>query len=164
MAHLYALQNHEPGEIALVAEENKMMIWDEEKGWIEFAPTDKDFNTGLTLYDVNKSLINQLTPMTKEEILSKEDMLNDYRYFSENTYYMLLCKDFNYYTIFSYSVMPSFETFGKAIITIISELGKIYNIEQLQDGAIEIWIKPSGENNPYAFYLFPYDSGVVYYG
>ena len=60
--------------------------------------------------------------------------------------------------------MPSFETFGKALITIISELGEIYSIEQLQDGAIEIWIKPFGEESPYAFYLFPYDAGVVYYG
>jgi hypothetical protein len=77
---------------------------------------------------------------------------------------MLLCKDYNYYTIFSYSLMPSFQTFGEAVCTIISELGSVYSIEQLEDGAIEIWIKPNGEESPYAFYLFPYDAGVVYYG
>ena len=161
---LKALKNHTNGELAYVKETKEIYTWVEEKNeWIKVEAANGQ-GLELNLYDLNKSIISQLTPMTKEEIFSKEDMLNDYRYFSENTHYMLLCKDFNYYTIFSYSVMPSFETFGKAIITIISELGEIYSIEQLQDGAIEIWIKPVEEESPYAFYLFPYDAGVVYYG
>ena len=160
---LHAIKNHKNGELAYIEDTKEIYAWsDEHNDWLKIETNSQGID--LNLYELNKSIINQLTPMTKEEIFSKEDMLNDYRYFSENTYYMLLCKDFNYYTIFSYSVMPSFETFGKAIITIISELGEIYSIEQLQNGAIEIWIKPAEEESPYAFYLFPYDAGVVYYG
>ena len=33
-----------------------------------------------------------------------------------------------------------------------------------EDDVIEIWIKPVGEESPLAFYLFPYENGVVYYG
>ena len=77
---------------------------------------------------------------------------------------MLLCRDFNYYTIFNYDSMLSFPDFSSAVCTIITELGDVYSIDLLEDGAMEIWIKPTGEESPYAFYLFPYDAGVVYYG
>jgi hypothetical protein len=43
-------------------------------------------------------------------------------------------------------------------------LGTVYSIENKDDHAIEIWIKPVEEETPYAFYLFPYENGVVYYG
>ena len=40
-----------------------------------------------------------------------------------------------------------------------------YSIENdSTGGALEIWIKPEGEETPLVFYLFPYDQGVVYYG
>ena len=55
-------------------------------------------------------------------------------------------------------------TFKIAVFTIITELGEVYSIELNEDGAMEIWIKPTGEESPYAFYLFPYDAGVVCYG
>ena len=164
MAHLYTLQNHEPGEIAFVAKENKMMIWDEEKGWTEFAPTDKDFNTGLTLYDVNKILINNMNPLTKEILQQKENLLNNYFKNANNNYHMLLCKDYNYYTIFAHNFLTVKPDFANAVLSIVEELGPVYSVDATGDGAIEIWIKPEGESNPYAFYLFPYDSGVVYYG
>ena len=77
---------------------------------------------------------------------------------------MLLCKDFNYYTIFTKDDILGSSLFAETVIMILTELGKIYSIEQLEDGAMEIWVKPKGEENPYAFYLFPYDAGVVYYG
>ena len=75
-----------------------------------------------------------------------------------------LILQYNYYTIFEWTEFPPFIKFADAIIEIISDLGDVYSIEQLIDGAIEIWIKPIEEETPYAFYLFPYDAGVVYYG
>ena len=162
LKHLHAIQNHIPGELAYVKDTKEIFTWDEEKGWVKIAVDNQgiDFN----LYELNKSVVGQLDPMTLDEIKNKANLFNDYRESTDNTHYMLLCKDFSYYTIFTYSVMPSFSTFAEAIITIITELGDIYNIECLDDGAIEIWIKPTGEESPYAFYLFPYDAGVVYYG
>ena len=148
--------------MAMCIDTKEIFIWDREEGWIPVNVENKgiEFN----LYDLNKNVINQLNPLTLEEIKIKTNSLNDYREALNNTYYMMLCKDFNYYTIFSFSVKPSFETFSDAVLTIITELGDVYSIEWLDNGSVEIWIKPIGEETPYAFYLFPYDAGVVYYG
>lgn len=158
---LNALQNHELGEMAICSDTKEMFTWDGEK-WI---PTNIE-NKGLefNLYELNKSIINQMTPMTPDEINMKTELFNDYACSMGNTYYMLLCRDYNYYTVFRYSVIPTFSNFATAVCTIISELGEVYSIDYLDNKAIEIWIKPTGEENPYAFYLFPYDAGVVHYG
>ena len=116
------------------------------------------------LYDLNKNIINQLEPLTQEEINEKEDLINDFYIKSNNNHYMLLCKDFNYYTIFEKSPIYNTNTFFINLNEIINELGIVYSIESTEDNAIEIWIKPVDEENPYAFYLFPYDRGIVYYG
>ena len=117
----------------------------------------------LNLYDLNKSVINQLEPMTLDEIIDNLNLIEEYYHKSENNYHMLLCKDYNYYTIFAFDDIITIE-FTATVYDIIVGLGAVYSIENTEDGAIEIWIKPEGEEKPYAFYLFPYDAGVVYYG
>ena len=117
----------------------------------------------LNLYDLNKSVINQLNPMTPDEIIDNLNLIEEYYHKSENNFHMLLCKDYNYYTIFAFDDIITIE-FTATVYDIIVSLGAVYSIENTEDGAIEIWIKPEGEEMPYAFYLFPYDAGVVYYG
>ena len=117
----------------------------------------------LNLYDLNKSVINQLEPMTPDEIIDNLNLIEEYYHKSENNFHMLLCKDYNYYTIFAFDDIITIE-FTATVYDIIVGLGAVYSIENTEDGAIEIWIKPEGEEMPYAFYLFPYDAGVVYYG
>ena len=117
----------------------------------------------LNLYDLNKSVINQLEPMTPDEIIDNLNLIEEYYHKSKNNFHMLLCKDYNYYTIFAFDDIITIE-FTATVYDIIVSLGTIYSIENTEDGAIEIWIKPEGEEMPYAFYLFPYDAGVVYYG
>lgn len=117
----------------------------------------------LNLYDLNKSVINQLEPMTPDEIINNLSTIKEYYHKSNNSFHMLLCRDYNYYTIFAPDEIMSSD-FVATIYDIIVNLGTVYSIENTEDGAIEIWIKPEGEEMPYAFYLFPYDAGVVYYG
>ena len=117
----------------------------------------------LNLYDLNKSVINQLEPMTPDEIIDNLNLIEEYYHKSDNSFHMLLCKDYNYYTIFAPNDIITIE-FTATVYDIIVNLGAIYSIENTEDGVIEIWIKPEGEEMPYAFYLFPYDAGVVYYG
>lgn len=117
----------------------------------------------LNLYDLNKSVINQLEPMTLDEIIDNLNLIEEYYHKSDNSFHMLLCKDYNYYTIFAPNDIITIE-FTATVYDIIVGLGAVYSIENTEDGAIEIWIKPEGEEMPYAFYLFPYDAGVVYYG
>lgn len=159
---LFKLQG-DKDSIYFIKENNKAYMYDEKQN--KYWPVDIE-NKGLelNLYDLNKNIINQLEPMTIDEINLKTGLLEDYYNKAKNTYHMLLCKDYNYYTIFTFNVNPEFSNFTEAIITIITELGAVYNLDLNDEGAIEIWIKPIGEENPYVFYLFPYDAGVVYYG
>ena len=161
-AQLFALQNHEPGEMALCSDTNEIYCWDEKTGWSLINVEGKGLE--LNLYDLNKNIIEQLNPLTTNEVSMKMGLINEYYQKANNTYHMLLCRDFNYYTIFNYDSMLTFPDFAGAVCTIVTELGDVYSIELLEDGAMEIWIKPTGEESPYAFYLFPYDAGVVYYG
>ena len=162
--------NLEIGTVAYSQEDQNFFMyngtdWDPVE--INFGNEEEEINTGLTLYDLNKSIVSQLKPMTIEEIQAKEDVFKSYKEKSGNDYHMLLCKDYSYYTIFKFNMASEFKSFGEAVITIITELGDVYGIEEQNDGAIEIWIKPNYDEDvetPYAFYLFPYDAGVVYYG
>lgn len=116
----------------------------------------------LNLYDLNKNLVNQLKPLTKEEIFNKEkDFINLHKRFS-NKHYMLLCKEYSYYTIFEEERIIMNKPFSDTVIEIITALGDIYSVEPTENNdAIEIWIKPDEEEMPMVFYLFPYDTGVV---
>ena len=162
MAELYAVQNHVSGEMAMCVETKQFFYWDEDRGWVEINIDNKGFE--MNLYELNKNVIGQLDPLTSNEITLKMSLIDEYYSKTNNTYHMLLCRDFNYYTIFSYDSMMSFPSFSGAVCTIITELGDVYSIDMNNDGVLEIWIQPTGEASPYAFYLFPYDAGVVYYG
>lgn len=152
----------EIGEIAYSKEEQKYYVYTGNRIWTEIK-IDKDTGLNLNLYDLNKSIISQLKPLEKSEIFGKAQSIRDLRHNSKNKHYMLLCKDYSYYTIFEEKENDEFYNLSDAVLTIAFELGDVYSIEKTGDGAVEIWIKPTGEEEPYAFYLFPYDAGVVYY-
>ena len=140
--------------------DNKLYICHEgELTLMETAPSLK-----LNLYDMNKQIISSLKPMTNKEITQKHKLIMDFYNKCKNNHWMLLCRDFNYYTLFEKSNLYNAD-FAQTIFEILLELGETYAIDMATDsGAIEIWNKPIGQESPLAFYLFPYDAGVVYYG
>ena len=158
---LQALRNHDENEIVYCQEEQKMYRWNG-KDWEVIVP-ENGSGIEMNLYDLNKNIISQLKPLTKEEVENKLEIFSSYHQTFANKYYMLLCKEYSYYTVFAkgnYSI-----SFAEAVKEIVAEIGDIYSIELTENkAAIEIWIKPDGEEEPYAFYLFPYDGGIVYYG
>ena len=152
-------KNNKENEMAYCEETKKYYTW--KNRWQEV--TIRNNGVKMNLYDLNKSIINQITPLTSEEILNKAQIIEDMHNSVRNIHYMLLCKEYNYYTIFEADNDPII-TFKIAVCNILKELGKVYSIELKEDGAIEFWIKPEGEDEPFVFYLFPYDKGVIYYG
>jgi hypothetical protein len=163
---LHTTTNLEPGTVAYVEDDKCIKVWNGEK-W-ENALTDGN-GVSLNLYDLNRQLINQLDPLTEAELTACKMILIDYYKQAHNNYHMLLCKDYNYYTLFALPNHNEFNemsapAFADNVYNIINTLGSVYSVEQLIDGAVEIWIKPNEEEMPYAFYLFGYDRGVVYYG
>lgn len=158
---LNALQNHDENEIIFCEENEKYYTWQENDGWQEVQINGN--GVSMNLYELNKSIINQLAPLTISEILDKAQIIEDMHNAVRNIHYMLLCKEYNYYTIFEADDNP-IVTLKVAVYDILKELGDIYSIENKSDGAIELWIKPFNEEEPFVFYFFPYDKGVVYYG
>lgn len=127
----------------------------------ELIPTTSTINTGITVYEMNKNIIVQMKPANEEKIkeIKKEFIEFEERY-KGNKYFMLLCKDYNYYTIFHKTGTFVYKNFAIAVLDILSELGDLIIASITTDKtAVEIWVKINEE--AYCFYLFPYDKGIV---
>ena len=165
-AFLFAIQNHIPGEVVYCEDTKETFVWDEDKGWLPINNSDTPNEMGLNLYDLNKSIINQMTPLAKEVIrLKLKEVMSIYTTAnSDSVFNMLLCKEYNYYTIFQ--KIPTIVNYNlkKAIYETITELGEVFSIEIVNGNQCEIWIRPVGEEDVKVFYLFPYDTGVITHG
>lgn len=159
---LYTIQNHIPGETVYCEDDKTIYIWDEEKGWQALNTSADGNGLNLNLYDLNKNIISQLNTLTYSELFDKMSIIAEYYDNSNNDFHMLLCRDYNYYTLFN-KKQNAEHGFAKTIHDIITDIGGVYSIEPTSEGAIEIWIRPIEEETPLAFYLFPYDAGVVDY-
>ena len=125
----------------------------------------------LTLYDLNKQMVAQMSPMTEEnEQQHIEEIFNPFLTEKNNKYYMLLCKELSYFTLFHKDESNS-DDFFKTLKELITSNGTLitacWTNEDTKE-SIEYWvrIKTPIENNPdfsevYCFVLFPYDAGVV---
>ena len=115
-----------------------------------------------TLYDINKSIIeNNLPELTKEEIEEKITEINDFIFYKNNQYYMLLCNERRDYTIFNLLELESSTEATKILLDeCLPNRGKVKAIELTESGdAIEIWLSIDKES--YCYYFFPYDVGVI---
>lgn len=126
---------------------------------------DEDMNGSggqMTIYDFNKMIMAQQPVMTEEAINNRGRKSLEAFYNYEVGHYMLLCKDLSYYTVFE--AHDNVKTnFIDAVLEIVHDLGAIHDMFINDDGVMEFWIRPEGDEEVYAFFLFPYDLGVVYY-
>lgn len=127
----------------------------------ELIPTTSTINTGMKVYEMNKNIISQMKPANKEKMQEiKAELVEFEESCRGNKYFMLLCKDYNYYTIFHKAGTFVYKNFVISVLDILTELGDLIIASITTDKtAVEIWIKIKGE--AYCFYLFPYDKGVV---
>ena len=118
-------------------------------------------NLNMTLYDLNKAAVAQLPNYSEADKQAAKELINAYDDFSTMTrYYMLLCRELNYYTVFQRQ-FTGLEDFGDVVIECLENLGNIKSIEVTEDKtAIEAWIVNS-DNEAYVVYLFNYDQGVI---
>lgn len=141
----------------------------------EWTEIKADTNSEVTMsaYDINKQVIDQLPALTPEAIEERKGVIGGFVNNTDNEYYMLLCRDKNYYTLChrvahmnpspadnvrQYSEWPNeIITTEDLVIECARCLGEIKSIEQV-DGAIEIWVTDPFDT--YVMYFFPYDGGV----
>lgn len=100
-------------------------------------------------------------PLSTEALAEKAKIIDNFYLDCPDNYYMLLCNDIHYYTIFAKAAWDE-PGFSRTVMEIVTELGKIFSIEEV-DGGIEFWIQSTGYDEAMVFMLFPYDAGVVYY-
>lgn len=118
---------------------------------------------GATIYEANKQLIKQTEkPLNHLELAGRQEQLTKFFETKVKKYAMLLCHDQRDYTVFnldnnsiSAPLMAASEAIGCC-----TDRGKVVSIEPTDDDvAYEIWILIDEE--PYCYYLFPYDKAVI---
>lgn len=132
--------------------------WDPIEGW-EIMPEDSTETTsevGMSIYDINRQIIHQMPGLTSDEIHECIKSVTRVIDESMNRFYMLLCRDINYYTVFMRDSSAE-EMIENVVIECAEYIGQIKSIEY-RSGAVEIWV--STQDNTYAMYFFPYDGGV----
>lgn len=124
----------------------------------------------MSLYEINQSLISQLPAYDENKIEDLKTRINNWesKYFEEN-FYMLLCREINYYTVFQHRkpIRAEFDTLGNAVISILLDTDWTIHSDEIEENSdhCEIWAKnKTTGQEAHAFMLFPYSEGVVTYG
>lgn len=149
------------GQSVWCSSEDKAYRYDAIEGWQEI-PEDNETSIGMNMYDINKQIISQMPALTPGKLTEKKILVRDFILKTKNRYYMLLCRDINYYTLFSIENTSSDELLENIMLDecIAKYLGDIKSVEVTEDGgAIEIWY--TAHDDSYVMYFFPYDTGVV---
>ena len=122
-------------------------------------------NFVMNLYDLNKSLISQMPALTLEQIIrQKETVVDPFLDAVDSDYYMLLCNELKYYTIFNVMQGLSDSLITEELFACLNEFcDEVKSIEKTDDGcAIEIWFTKDEEI--YVMYFFDYAGGVIHCG
>lgn len=112
----------------------------------------------MSLYEYSKQVVANEVPM--DPILFNKKMIEVSTDMVEHTYMMLLCHDRRDYTIFHITNADK-KIATKEISETLYNRGKILLVDKQKDGSWEIWIRDSLTDENFAYYLFPYDDGVV---
>ena len=159
------IKEYDTGGICYLADTEEYLIYDG-VNWTPLPEEASVANSGINmnLYDLNKSIISQLPALTKDELIEAKKLIDNYCDTVDSSYFMLLCKDISYYTIFKYGVSDEFSTLGIAAITCAQDLGDIISIALTEDKkAVEFWIK-TPEAEVMCMYLFDCTQMIVTYG
>ena len=151
------------GQTVWCSSEDKCYRYDAIEGWQE-VPEDGSTEIGMNMYDINKQIIAQLSPIDEEDmVVVKREIIRKYCDQMKAEYYMLLCRDINYYTVFRMDIKLADETIEDVLVDCANYIGAIKSIGFTEDEqALELWM--TNEEDTYAAYFFPYDQGVIVCG
>lgn len=119
----------------------------------------------MSLYECNRMLMAKQPDLTTKDIENKISYLEKWFENNPDRYFMLLCNELNYFTVFhQYSTtFGSFAKLAKEVLDLsVESIGNIKAIEIDTNGMIAIWgWQQEKDELPHCFYLFPYGQGVV---
>lgn len=153
----------EDGEVCQVQKSNKTYIFQNNE-WVEMK-VKADSNIGLTMYELNEQLVAQLPDHKEEDIAVDKEKIDDFFRGTLSKYYMMLCKEQSYYTVFiRQEDWNNFESLGECVIDCLNNIEcKIKSVENLDNKEVEMWITDSN-NTIWCLHLFDYASGIVEFG
>ena len=162
---LKQLPNATDDDLAFVESEKKYYLYKDGQWNLSNIQHPNGGTTEVNLYELNKSFYLTQELLTEEAIAEKAIKITEYHKEQKNNFYMLICKEKSYFTLFEKHIRPEFNNLSEAVIQILKENNwGIYDIYFNETtGAIEIWIKTE-ENEVHCMFFFAYDKGVVTYG
>lgn len=114
-------------------------------------------------YELKRQAYEAIHPLGKTKV--DECIDNIYNFVQNNniTYFMLLCRERNDYTIFNFKDKDMKDYFKDAIKDCIYNRGKPVDIGLAEDGAaFELWLKfPNEDNRVHCYYFFPCDNCII---
>ena len=149
---MHSLKNCEEGELCYVHNEEKTFRYVNNE-WVEVEIPKGEFH--MNMYDMNKNLIVQLPDISKKDLEAGKKKINEAARVGK--YFMLLCNELKYYTVFKISTTAT-EKIEDVVIECIECFGATIKSIDILDDAIEIWIQKDDE--AYVMYFFNYDKGV----
>lgn len=113
----------------------------------------------MTKYDLDQSIIAGKDYLLQSQLEDVKQILSDFA--KTGKYFMLLCRETNYYTLFILENKPLLTKFADDVIECAQSQGGIKYIDLTEnEDAIEIWVQPMGKE-PMSMYLFNYEEGVI---
>ena len=83
----------------------------------------------MTQYDLNKMLYADKAPLTDDALVEGLKRVSEYAKAAQQQYYMLLCKDINYYTLFKVdNTNSSNNPIEAEVLACIEDLGEVLDI------------------------------------
>lgn len=152
----------EKGETVKITDTNEYYVYDG-SNWNK---TELTSNLNMNLYALNKQLISQFKPYSESQWDEAIVKINNWAKDIETSYFMLLCKDISYYTVFTKEFdYPECSSLGAAVKECLEYTGEVVFIDFDNTDHIEIWLKQEDNDNCeiYCLMLFNYELGVVTY-
>lgn len=152
------------GQTVWCSDEDCVYRFDAVEGWQKVPEDNTEAEINMNIYEMNKQIIGQLEILDEATMAEKGKLVRDFVSSWGNKYYMLLCRELNYYTLFDINLKDADETVEEVLFECSNAIGEIKSVEVTSDEcAIEIWVT-NEDNETYAMYFFPYDNGVVVCG
>ena len=152
------------GQTVWCATEDKVYRFDPIEGWQHIGTDETASSIGMNMYDINKQIVAQLPAISEADMITvKREIIRKYADQMKAEYYMLLCRDINYYTMFRIDLKLADETLDDVLIECAANIGTIKSVGFTEDEqALELWM--TNEEDTYVAYFFPYDQGVIVCG
>lgn len=129
-----------------------------------------EIKTGISVYDINASLIKNAPPLKWEGLHNAKSLINNFHKEHKNRYYMALCHNLRYFTVYDTKpndckVIDLATSFATEVVNCTKLLGNILDVQISENhNSIEIWVRRNNKRGAECIVLLPYDKGMVKVG